>query len=66
MSTNQLDLTIPPVGDVSSFHAHIHVALADDSWLEGIFRQFPDPDIATLSQAFTDVVLSELGKLQLI
>jgi hypothetical protein len=59
-------LTVQTAGEAINYHPHLHGLLADGYWKDGVFTRFTEVGLKALEQAFTERVLAQLHKQELI
>ena len=55
-----------PSAGLEISHPHLHGLLADGYWIDGVFTRFTEVDLKAIEQAFTELVLAQLHKRELI
>jgi hypothetical protein len=58
--------TVQTAGEALNYHPHLHGLLADGYWKDGVFTRFTEVDLKAIEQAFTERVLAQLHKQELI
>ena len=58
--------TVQTAGEALHYHPHLHGLLADGYWKDGVYNRFPELDLKALTQAFSERVLAQLHKRELI
>ena len=58
--------TVQTAGEALNYHAQLHGLLADGYWKDGVFTRFAEVDQKPIEEAFTERVLAQLHKHELI
>jgi len=58
--------TVQTAGEALNYHPHLHGLVADGYWRNGAFTRFSEIDLKALTEAFTEQVLAQLHKRELI